>query len=153
MTMRVGFTGTRRGMTDKQREAFYVWICEHDVTEFHHGDCIGADDEAANVLHEIATGEDPGPPIKVVCHPPSDETHRANNVTHDEIRQPKTHFARNRDIVNETDVLVVCPCDMEHQPRGGTWMTHDYAVKVGKRIVIIWPDGRVQDTGPHTGGA
>lgn len=140
--MKVGFTGTRRGMTEAQRQAFDEWICSQpDITEFHHGDCIGSDDEAADILYEIRHGEDPGPPIKVVCHPPVDTTHRAGNLCYDDIREPLTHFARNRAIVNETDVLVVCPCDMEHQPRGGTWYTHDYAQKKGKRIVIIWPNG------------
>ena len=46
---------------------------------------------------------------------------------------------RDRTIVEETDVLLVCPKQMERQLKGGTWYTHDYAVKLGKPLSIIWP--------------
>lgn len=140
--MRIGFTGTRHGMTDVQLQAFDEWLCSQpDVSEFHHGDCVGADDEAANDIHEIAHGEDPGPPIKVVCHPPVDESHRANNSHYDEVLPPLTHFARNRAIVDGTDILVACPGSMEEQQFGGTWYTIRYARKKDKPIVIVWPNG------------
>ncbi len=57
--MKVGFSGTRQGMTGAQRHAFYEWICSNPVDLFAHGDCIGADDDAANILYEIRHGEDP----------------------------------------------------------------------------------------------
>lgn len=144
--MRIGFTGTRHGMAPAQANRFYAYVCEHpDFEEFHHGDCIGADSEAADAIRDVLTSEDPGPAIKVVCHPPADQTHRAHNPHYDEIREPKTHFARNRDIVDETDCLVACPCDMAEQPKGGTWYTVGYARKRGKPVVIIWPDGTITE--------
>lgn len=133
-------------MTAAQKESFRKVIADcfgEKRLEFHHGDCVGADLEAANVVHE-SNRSLLGPAFWVVCHPPVDEKLRAFHPNYDEIREPKTHFARNRDIVNETDALIVCPIDMCWQPSGGTWYTHDYAVKRNKKVIIVWPNGLIQ---------
>jgi hypothetical protein len=54
-------------------------------------------------------------------------------------RTPTTYFARNRNIVDECDILLVVPFRMEHSDSGGTWYTYDYAVKKDKMIKIFWP--------------
>jgi hypothetical protein len=134
--MKLGFTGTRRGMTTKQAETFQQVLKSCNPGEFHHGDCIGADDEAADIAHDFLL------PDMIVVHPPTDDTHRAFNGSGNErMREPKTHFARNRDIVDETDMLIAAPYESEHQKRGGTWYTVDYAKKKRRRVIIIWPDG------------
>lgn len=130
--MKIGFTGTRRGMTEKQSEAFLALVESLNAVEFHHGDCVGADDEAARL---IPFG------VRIVCHPPLDVSHRAFNGVFHEMREPNTHFARNRNIVDSTDVLIAAPAEMEHQERGGTWYTHDYAIKKLKPVYVVWPDG------------
>lgn len=149
--MKIGFTGTRIGMTGDQSNKFCQTICAMmDATEFHHGDCVGADDMAANYVFQTVRdgkeGKHPAPNIKIIVHPPSNHAHRAFNVRFDEIRIAKTYFARNRDIVNETDILIVCPKDKECNPNGGTWYTHDYAKRAGKKIIVIWPDGTLEET-------
>lgn len=142
--MHVGFTGTRNGMTDAQKDAFANLLVNLNGpdfcrdAEFHHGDCIGADDQAATIAHE-------GGLFSVVCHPPADESHRAFNPYATFTLEPKTHFARNRDIVNETDVLIVCPLQAERQTRGGTWYTYDYAIKRKKKVTVIFPDGTTEN--------
>lgn len=143
--MKIGFTGTRDGMKQPQMDAFYERVCfmDDNIESFHHGDCVGADDDAARVIHELNCSDNCS--IKIVCHPPIDESHRAFNEFHDEIRPAKTHFARNRDIVDETDMLVATPREMERQDRGGTWYTVDYARKKGKRVVLILPDGTIEE--------
>lgn len=102
----------------------------------HHGDCVGADQEAAEFC--LAQG------FSLVCHPPVDEAARAftrgNMITH----AAKTHLARNRDIVDSSDVLVACPPTKERLPRGGTWYTIDYARKKGLRMIVIAPDGSAE---------
>lgn len=136
--MKIGFTGTRNGMTRQQIEAFGTLLSAIPFDEFHHGDCIGADNEAANLVFGLR-----GACCKTVVHPPVDEKLRAFNKLYVEMREPKTHFARNRDIVNECDVLIVCPLQSERQERGGTWYTHDYAIKRGKKVIVIRPDGTI----------
>lgn len=140
--MRVGFTGSRRGMTQPQKMSFYNLLIGLTVTEFHHGDCIGSDDEAADMA-SVAQGD-----CIIVCHPPLDESHRAFNKRHHQILKAKTHFVRNRDIVDETDILIATPCDTTEQSRGGTWYTVSYARKRRKQIKFIWPSGIV--TGEQT---
>ena len=131
---RVGVTGSRSGMNETQMrevsqalEALYT-----PGAEFHHGDCMGVDEQAATLAQSMG--------YRVVSHPGPDGEHRAHHPS-DEVREVDTHFRRNRTIVNTTDLLLVVPWQEEHQTNGGTWYTHDYAVKVGKPRRVFWPSG------------
>ena len=130
--MKIGVTGTRSGMNDTQIEAVFDYLNTFDptVTELHHGDCVGVDAQVA----EIAKGLG----IKTICHPPENDELRAW-FDSDETRDPLSYFARNRNIVTETDHLMVVPYQDSHQPNGGTWYTHDYAKKQGKEPVVFFP--------------
>lgn len=143
--MKVGFTGTRHGMTAEQFSAFERWWRWEQPHELHHGDCVGADDQAARFVYDL---NEAGSPVRylVVAHPPVDEKLRAFSPSH-VLRLPLTHFARNRNIVDGTDILVCCPFEAERQDRGGTWYTYDYAVKRGKVVYLIRPDGSVEVAG------
>lgn len=144
--MKVGFTGTRDGMTSEQHRAFIRWVKAAGVTELHHGCCIGADVDAS----EVATS---APDLgfrkpRIVAHPP---TNRAKvSLTEeqmaDEIRPRADYLTRNRNIVDACDVLLACPKGPEER-RSGTWSTVRYARKQGKRVVIFWPDGEVVSEG------
>lgn len=136
--MRVGFTGTRNGMTPAQRQTFAELLRRLQPTEFHHGDCVGADNQAATIVWGW-------PCVAIIVHPPLDEAHRAFNPHISQMRQAKTHFARNRDIVNETDCLVATPLLMQEQSSGGTWYTINFAIKQKKPIWICWPDGSLTE--------
>jgi hypothetical protein len=135
--LKIGFTGTRHGMTDAQKDSFFKMIGDLKPLYFLHGDCIGADDDAA---HLVSLND---PETVIVALPGPEKEMRAFNQCSDEVRPVKTHFARNRDIVDETDLLIATPQQDAHQPKGGTWYTVDYALKKGKRVVMIWPDGTV----------
>lgn len=138
--MKYGFTGTRHGQTEAQKRV--VDRAFGALDELHHGDCVGADADA----HEIAAavGAD------IVIHPPVDEKLRAFCKGARESREPRTHFQRNRNIVDETDHLIGTPYEMTEQPRGGTWYTIGYARKLGKPCSVILPDGTVVgDPLPH----
>ena len=128
--MKIGVTGTREGATEYQLKELRSVLAELKGTEFHHGDCRGVDSQAAAIARELG--------YKIVCHPPI-LTEEQGYFGGDEIREPAGYMKRDRTIVEETDVLLVCPKQMEWQQKGGTWYTHDYAVKLGKPLSIIWP--------------
>ena len=116
--MKLGFTGTREGMTPAQRVAFHRFLTGKIITEFHHGGCVGADQEAAGLVSV---------------------RHDAAIVEH--LGQPGTYFKRNREIVDVCDMLVGVSLTPHRLTSGGTWYTIDYAIKAGKPVHVIWPDG------------
>jgi hypothetical protein len=131
--LKIGITGTRSGCTEAQfnklRDILYDY--PGDV-EFHHGDCVGVDAEAAIFAKELG--------MKIVCHPPEKDDLRAY-VPYDECREKFSHFKRNRNIVDSVDLLIVVPWQSEWSSEGGTWYTHDYARKHLVKTLIRWPDG------------
>lgn len=134
MTLVVGVTGTRSGMNSTQFDEFLQFfkklVADNDEVIVCHGDCIGVDAEVA----EIAKSFD----CKIICFPPEKTDLRAW-VTSDEYREPMSYFKRNRAIVDFCDILLVIPYQDSHQTHGGTWYTHDYAVKNKKPIQIFYP--------------
>lgn len=131
--MKIGITGTREGMNEHQFALVQDFLTRHysEGAEFHHGDCVGVDAEAALLAKEIG--------YRIVGHPgPTTDGLRAF-VECDESREPASHFKRNRTIVDVCEHLLVVPLQNEHQPRGGTWYTHDYAKKKSKPFTVIWP--------------
>lgn len=129
--MKIGVTGTRSGMTEEQLGAIELFLRSH-TGELHHGDCVGVDVEVAELAKELG--------YRTVCHPPIKDELRANHAS-DEVREPLSYFARNRKIVDECDLLLVVPYQKTHQTHGGTWYTHDYAVKKGKPVLIFYGEG------------
>ena len=128
--MKVGITGTRSGMTAEQYAAVLAILKDVNIVELHHGDCIGADIQTADIATTLG--------IKTICHPPVKDDLRAFHNS-SEFRKPLSYFARNRKIVDEVDLLLVIPYQNEWQEHGGTWYTHDYAVKKGTPVRIIFP--------------
>lgn len=127
--MKVGVTGTRSGMSEAQYLQMSIYLSLLPVgSELHHGDCVGVDVEVATMAKDAG--------LRIVCHPPIKEELRAFHAS-DEILEPLTHFARNRNIVDSCDVLLVVPYQTAHQNTGGTWYTHDYAVKKNKPVKIF----------------
>ena len=140
--MKVGFTGTRDGMTDEQRRAFIAWAKTAGATELHHGCCLGADADAVNVFLSAADLGFTRP--LVVAHQPAKKAMLSNEafMLSDRRQAPLDYLVRNRNIVDASEILVACPKGPEEQ-RSGTWSTVRYARKQGKRVLIFWPDGNV----------
>jgi hypothetical protein len=129
--MKIGVTGTREGANDRQLEAIITFMESlGSGHELHHGDCSGVDVEVAQVAKELGW--------RIVCHPPK-TTETQGYFGGDEIRQPLGYLQRDRNIVDETEMLIVVPLQNQWQSRGGTWYTHDYAVKKGKPVNIFYP--------------
>lgn len=130
--MKVGFTGTQKGMTDYQKSVITKWLESHGVTELHHGDCLGADEQ----IHHIARGQN----IMVVTHPPLNPAKRAFcRVPGD--RELKPYLERNHDIVDETEYLIAATRTNMEEMRSGTWATVRYARRMHKPIWIVTPNG------------
>ena len=137
--MRIGFTGTRRGMTDDQKRTFIVNLLALHAAEFHHGDCVGADDEAATIAHKLI----PRPLIH--CWPPEYSGYRAFNQ-HADVMHPAHDFhARNRLIVGATEILLAALPANGQRREGGTWYTVGYANRQKKPVRLIWPDGSMTE--------
>lgn len=132
--MRIGFTGTRQGMTGEQTRALREMLSLHPDAVFHHGDCAGADEQA----HDIAVSLG----CSVVIHPPLDNKQRAFKSA-PRTRAPKPYLGRNKAIVRETELLIAAPADAMEQHRSGTWPTVRYARQMGRPVRIILPDGSV----------
>ena len=110
--MKVGFTGTRRGLSIAQaRQLRTVLYALKSATEFHHGGAVGADQQAASFV---------GSTLRVVEY----------SAGTDPLR-------RNREIVAAVDLLIAAPSEDGEQLRSGTWATVRYARQAGLPIVML----------------
>lgn len=134
--MIIGFTGTRRGMSLAQKMSLESLLAAWPVSvdsEFHHGDCVGADAEAHAIVRKLGGRV-------IVGHPPVDPAHRAFCEC-DELRAPLPYLVRDAAIVIACGVLVATPAQASEQRRSGTWTTVRRARGAGRAVVIILPDG------------
>lgn len=141
--MILGFTGTRFGLTQLQRNKIRSVLTTVSFSEANHGDCIGGDEE----FHYIALSQ--GIPIDI--WPPVDASMRAFCKGARTLHLPGNYLGRNRKIVNRSEVMLGLPREMKEQPRGGTWSTIRYAKKKLKPLIIIYPDGNHEIIGDFRG--
>lgn len=137
--MKIGVTGTRNGLTDFQLDNIQHWLGQFPAEcELHHGDCVGADATVASIAAQVGW--------RTVCHPPVKDDLRAYFAS-DETREPLSYFARNRNIVDETELLLVVPYQPKEEflasTQGGTLYTYNYALKKGKPTLVFYPNGEV----------
>lgn len=136
--MRIGFTGTQKGMRKEQKKKFTLVLADltsrQRTNEFLHGNCIGADEEAAVIAGNLG--------LFLVAFP-CNLTSKQSTIGSHECRGVKAPLDRNRDIVDECDVLIICPYTFTDIVRSGTWFTYRYAESEGKRTITIFPDGEV----------
>lgn len=138
----IGITGSREGFTTVQLQKFTEIVDEiiedNKNVYLHQGQCIGVDITAGQLLADKG--------VRIISHPPKNKNLVGECTVH-YTRPEKDYFARNRDIVDESDFMIVVPNTMQHRSYGGTWYTHDYADMKGKPLCIIYPDGRVEYKG------
>jgi hypothetical protein len=131
--MIVGFTGTRKGMTHTQRVQVVNILSGLQPDAFHHGGCVGADAEAHALADRLR--------IPTVIHTPTDGRFQATLfLARSEIRPPKPYLERNHDIVDESDVLIATPGQVNEVRRSGTWATIRYARKQDKTVLLVLPE-------------
>src|SRR5258708_4630558 len=102
--MRFGFTGTQSGMTDHQKARLVIVLTDLMngvlgtlAPQFHHGDCIGADAEAAAIAKTHG--------FWIVGWPCTITNKRAYFNSHD-THLPMEPLKRNHAIVNITERLI-----------------------------------------------
>ena len=125
----IGFTGSRLGMHDKQISQFVEEFNQLMVCEFHHGDCLGADEISHDIVFEFF------PNATIHIHPPTNSIKRAyckGGILHPE----KPYMARNQDIIDACDILIAAPSGPE-ELRSGTWSTVRKARIAQKKIIIL----------------
>lgn len=140
----VGFTGTRRGMTEAQRRVVRTMLTRmfqsDNFTRLDHGDCVGADEE----VHAIARALG----YSIVIHPPTSTRFRAwclDDHSRYEVQLP--YLTRNRAIVAASHFVIATPGEALEQQHGGTWYTYRYAGQVGRPRMLVLPDGSVRVAG------
>ena len=139
MIKSIGFTGTSSGMTPVQLHKLHEVLKQQfvDGAEFHHGDCVGAD-EAAHFL-ALSVG------YIVHIHPPSNAKARAfcKVGSVGEIHPTQPYLIRNREIVAASQMLIATPREFkELYHYSGTWATVRYGHTAKLPVTIIWPDSR-----------
>lgn len=139
----IGFTGTRKGTTAAQKATLAILLGSLVAkgTLFHHGDCLGADAEAADTVMALQNG-----PWGCVVHPPNNWASRA--LKPGRILPPADYLVRNQHIVDACEVLVACPGTKAEEQRSSTWATVRYARRRGCPIKIIFPDGTIKEETP-----
>lgn len=146
--MRVGFTGTRDGMTHLQYEHVADLLSAivralataggNEELVGLHGDCIGADAEFSEMCYMLGFYIELYPPIV-----PSGRAWCEDGVRL--VHPEQDYLDRNHAIVDSCDVLIGGPKGPEVQ-RSGTWATLRYARKIGKPWNIVDPEGLVYES-------
>lgn len=141
--MKLGFTGTQHGMTSQQKDTAMLYAMSCQPKEAHMGDCVGADKEFHDIIHDI-NKKFPAHKCATIGHIPIYDTKRAFCL-YDVVKEPKPYLERNHEIVNSCDILIAAPKESYEQQRSGTWATVRYAKKKNKPVVIVYPNGDMEE--------
>lgn len=146
--MKISVTGTKDGANSRQIFELGMLIARlKGIEEFHHGKCVGVDISLARLMRTIR--ESGYPHMKIIAHPGlNNGALEAEDPYSDEELPPKTNFARNRDLVDllgPDDLLIVVPKVQPMTNSGGKSYTFSYAMKHHKHLIILWPDGSIEE--------
>ena len=99
--LKIGFIGTRHGMSNEQIKELTKIIKYKNFDEFHHGMCIGADEQAHHIVEDIKD-------VKIIGHPPK-YLGSYSPVSCSSMIKPDTYRKRNNSIIDSTDILIATP--------------------------------------------
>lgn len=142
--MTFGITGTRNGMTAAQKQHVHLMLSSGLLAPaprvFVHGDCIGADQQAAVMAQELGYHT-----VALPGFNPRDPANTGNRAFHlsDEVHPPQAFLVRDRQIVDLADLMLATPAQEQEVMRSGTWATVRYARKVRRKLLLILPSGKV----------
>lgn len=139
----IGFTGSQRGLAERQNARLFSIVQKLKENEMigriRHGGCKGGDTSFHLMIPPQYTN-------KILIHPGDvNQFEFWNNLDGSfKVFEPRPYLERNKDIVNPSKLMLVCPDGYIEKVRSGTWATYRYAKKQGKKIIIIYPDGIIK---------
>lgn len=144
--MRVGFSGTRAGMTSEQYREVRGWVAARlaSIVAVHHGCCVGADVDFHNICVDLGL-------IKLIQLHPSNN--RGTNKLL-ELRQmadvakiwPEGEpLERDQVIVSCSSVLLITPQSDDEVVRSGTWATKRKADRMRVPVIHFRVEGEVEE--------
>jgi hypothetical protein len=141
-SLRVGFTGSRAGMTTLQWaefEGLFKFLCVDRNIWWHDGVCLGADEQAHKVVQKVATHG-----LQTIGHPCNLKKWQAD-LDYDQLRDERPPLVRNKKIVEQVDLMFAAPQEFDEVKIGsGTWATIRYTRRKKKPLIIVWPDGTTE---------
>lgn len=133
METRLGFSGSRKGMSEPQRAVVRERLERFQGGWLHHGLCIGSDAQAHALARAVG--------LKVAGHPGPFSVMRAW-LDCDVLYPPNPYLTRNHHIVDSTEELIATP--RGRADRSGTWATIRYAQQQRRLVTIVYPDGSLE---------
>lgn len=124
-------------MTFEQKVAVTHVLRLRTPLRVHHGACEGADRDFSTLCRQF--------PIGQTFWPGSQEQWdwaKFAQSEGDAVEDIRPVLQRNSYIVKSSSALLVTPRRSYEVRRSGTWATVRYARKLGRPILVIWPDGR-----------
>lgn len=137
--IRLGFTGTRQGLAPDQLSMMDGVVRRLvNISEVRHGGCVGADAQFHSVIEKL------GLLPRLTVYPGHLSAYRATLSGSGFVTmEPTNTLDRNKVIVANSDVLIVCPKEFTEVVRSGTWSTWRYAKRCKCKTIIVYPDGEV----------
>lgn len=143
----LGFSGSRHGITDIQRDKLSQHV-DHLTHHFdgvgevigRHGNCIEGDEEFDAIC--VAQG------VATECLPSNWESTQSKKTAAKVLGTPPwpPPFKRNSNIIKIIDELVACPRgSVEEDNSRGTWDAVAKARERGLKVTVILPDGTITD--------
>lgn len=128
-------TASRRGLTGAQKKRLASLIRRIRPEEVLHGDCVGGDADCHRIVTACSRA--------LVGVYPSDRSGQRAFCGGVEVKAvPRPPLERNRTMVRRSSLVVAFPASFSEELRSGTWATVRHARRVGRPVVLIWPDGR-----------
>lgn len=135
--MILGFTGTQRGMTSRQRRVVIDLLEAFNPKSVRHGGCVGADAEFHDLCLQFGIG--------IIHVWPSNIIDKVANLCGGTtistviVHEPKPPLLRNMDIVAGADHVIACPSDAIEKLRSGTWATVRLTTRYDIKCTVIKP--------------
>lgn len=135
--MRLGFTGTRKGMSLPQKSALEDILSYVDPDIVYHGGCVGADQDFHNICVRLRSKRRSHLPL-IVVYPSDLKDQQCNWKGADVVMEEAPPLVRNEVIVRASNLLIAAPSDDgSEELRSGTWATIRYARSRGTPVTLL----------------